>query len=303
MKVFNIILSAAVATMALAVFDASKAYTEDAVQHGVPAADTAGPGADEDKIAKARGLYFSGMNMVNHGNYQKAVDDFEKAIELNPNHYQTHLMLGKAYTGVDRHKDSLGILHKATELEPSNPKAYDMLMELYLYLKEPKKSLETAKKAISSGVDEDSLPALGWAYYQFGKNDEAEARFKRDLELYGEFYGAYRNLGLVSFARGDYEKAAEYLEKAEKFEPENQSLPYIKALTYEKLGRESDVRREVELFKSRNTDLSPTMEKYNKLYFPHADPGSVSGYISPLKEDGSGADNAKPAGPEEGKGE
>ncbi len=296
MKSIGLMLSVAVAFTALAAIYAPIAYAAEKAVSPEAAGTQVGDGgnaADKDKLAEAQRLYFSGMNMINHGDYKSAVKDLEKALKLNPNHYSTCLMLGKVYTRVGKPGDSINTFHKAMKLEPSNPEAYDNLMHLYVFMNQYDKSLEVAEKAISAGARKSALTLLGWTYYQVGKLDEAEERFNDELKSYGEFYGAYRNLGLVSFSRGDYEKAAEYLEKAEKIEPENKSLPYILALTYEKLGRVADVWREVKLFKARNKRHLTTIDEYNERYFPHTDPGSVKDYIFFLKPGAPGSN--KPA--------
>lgn len=56
---------------------------------------------------------------------------------------------------------------------------------------------------------------LGTAYHALGQNDRAVAMFERGLELRGELKAALLyNLGSVSMARRDYEKAEAYLSRA-----------------------------------------------------------------------------------------
>jgi len=303
MREWLVILAAA------AVLTSSSACTPHAYVNGDAAAatveeaqvsDTATTGeaaAHEDpQKAKAREEYFLGLTMINHNNYDKAIEHLETAAALAPESYNTHVMLARSYAEAGREQDAVKALENAIGVEPSNPQAYDLLMELYLYQDNPQKSLDTANAAIKAGVDENRLLDLGWTYYQLGQNDEAEARFKNYIEVYGESYGPLRNLGLVEFTRGNYKKALEYLDRAEKLDESNMTLPYIKALTYEKLGMTDEAMKATLLFKSRDKNYMRSTSKYDKNYFPHADPGSVNKYLYMLKDDfdtDTGGEDAK----------
>jgi tetratricopeptide (TPR) repeat protein len=303
MKGRSIIITAAV-FIVFAVGCAQRAYTAGDEQSAPlidKHSDTAKTGdsakQEDTQKAQAEKEYFIGISLMTHNRYDKAITHLETAVALDPASYNAHVMLARSYAEAGRDQDSVKTLEGAIGLEPSNYKAYDLLMELYLYMGKPKKSLETAQAAIKAGVDENRLLDLGWTYYQLGNNDEAEARFKKYIEVYGESYGPIRNLGLVEFSRGNYKKALEYFDKAEKFDESNVSLPYIKALTYEKLGMTDEARQAAMLYRSRDKDFMNNIAKNNKNYFPHTDPGSVYNYIFVLKDnyDQKSGDTGQPS--------
>lgn len=239
--------------------------------------------SDSDKRL-AEKSYFRGMQMLSHNMLESAVKDFEKALELNPSHYNTYLMLGKAYIRLEKFKESEDTFWKAVKLTPGEAEAYDNLMTLYLYLERPEDAVRSAEEALGAGVDFSALPDIGWSYYQAGMDDKAEVAYKKQLDQNPALFGPNRNLGILFFNRGEYEKALEHYEKAEKDYPESNTLPYLKALAYEKLGKKQEASNEVLNLKKRDLKYSRKIATFNKRFFPHnPDPGNLKEYIYGLK--------------------
>lgn len=242
--------------------------------------------APEDNVALARKAYFKGMMMASHERYDSAVKDFEEALKLNPKHYDTYIMLGKVYTRINRAKDSEDILLTATTVQPKNPEAYDALMTLYLFLERPKDAVAISETAVKAGVDPNALPDIGWSYYQAGMDDKAEESYNRQLKADPAAYGPLRNLGILAYTRGDCQKALDYYLEAEKSDPKNKTLPYLKALAYVKVGTTQDVNRELDLMKLRDPKYSRKIPKYNAQYFPRIKKvDDLNRYIYMLRED------------------
>lgn len=249
-------------------------------------ANTPAAAAPEDNVALARKAYFKGMMAASHNRYDSSVKDFEQALKLNPAHYDTYIMLGKVYTRINRFKDSEQILLKATAVQPKNPEAYDALMTYYLFLERPRDAVGISETAVKSGVDPNALPDIGWSYYQAGMEDKAEEAYNRQLKADPAAYGPLRNLGILAYTRGDHQKALDYYLQAEKSDPKNKTLPYLKALAYVKVGTTQDVNRELDLMKLRDPKYTRKIPQYNAQYFPHMKKvDDLNSYIYMLRED------------------
>ncbi|MEP6707068.1 MAG: tetratricopeptide repeat protein, partial [Pyrinomonadaceae bacterium] len=86
----------------------------------------------------------------------------------------------------------------------------------------------------------DYLPvfvSLGNIYLQLNRLDEAEANFKRALELSENAAAAQYGLGQAALSKRSYVDAARYLEKALSLAPEANRLHYALAMAYRGLGK------------------------------------------------------------------
>lgn len=86
----------------------------------------------------------------------------------------------------------------------------------------------------------DYLPlfvSLGNIYLQLNRLEEAEANFKRALELNEKTAAAQYGLGQAALSKRSYPDAASYLEKALSLAPESNRLHYALAMAYRGLGK------------------------------------------------------------------
>ena len=86
----------------------------------------------------------------------------------------------------------------------------------------------------------DYLPvfvSLGNIYLQLNRLDEAEANFKRALEINENIAAAQYGLGQAALSKRSYADAARYLEKALSLAPESNRLHYALAMAYRGLGK------------------------------------------------------------------
>ena len=55
--------------------------------------------------------------------HEKAIPYFKKAVKMNPNHANAHLLLGLAYRALKRGDQARVHFEKTLELEPKHPQA------------------------------------------------------------------------------------------------------------------------------------------------------------------------------------
>lgn len=86
----------------------------------------------------------------------------------------------------------------------------------------------------------DYLPvfvSLGNIYLQLNRVDDAEANFRRALEINENVAAAQYGLGQAALSKRSYADAAKYLEKALSLAPESNRLHYALAMAYRGLGK------------------------------------------------------------------
>lgn len=129
-----------------------------------------------------------------HGDYQKAIEEFQTAIRLKPNYADAYHNLANVYYQIG--KDDLakeGYL-KALELNPILWQSHQNLATL-----------------------------------AFNKNNfkEAEEHLLKAIEINPQVPDLYTNLGIVYYHIGDKQKAKEYFQKALILDPQNQKAKQL----------------------------------------------------------------------------
>ncbi len=150
--------------------------------------------------------------------YPRAKDYTLKAIELDPNHAESHLSLAtiKFYHNWD-FKGAEQSLNKAVSLS-LNSSLINQVHGWYLIAKgDFKKAIEKMEQAVV--LDPLSLPLLANladAYAFDGRFEEALAQYDKVLEMDPSFRRGYEGKGIVYIASGEPEKAIGNLEKYQK---------------------------------------------------------------------------------------
>ncbi len=146
--------------------------------------------------------------------YPKAKDYTLKAIELDPNHAESHLSLAtiKFYHNWDF--DGAEASLKKAQALGLNSSLFNQVYGWFLIAKgDFDQAIEKIEKALE--LDPLSLPlisTLGDAYSFAGRFDEALAQFDKVIELEPTFRRAFEGRGMVYLARGENEKAVKELE-------------------------------------------------------------------------------------------
>jgi len=127
--------------------------------------------------------YNSGNAYYKRGDYDRAIEDYSKAIELDPKYAAAYNARGLAYVNKGDYDRAIEDYNKAVELEPKYANAY--------YNR-------------------------GWAYYNKGNYYRAIADYTKAIELDSKYANAYYNRGLAYRALGKESKAQRNFEMYKK---------------------------------------------------------------------------------------
>jgi len=95
--------------------------------------------------------------------YRKALQEFDKAIELDPNNYRAYFWRGRVYIKVQRYREATVDFQMVIKLKPDYAEAYDNLGWLHMQLEEYDESINYLSKSL------ELKPNDGWAYYTRGR--------------------------------------------------------------------------------------------------------------------------------------
>ena len=144
----------------------------------------------------------------NEKGYEKAIEMFSKAIELDPNNANAYKSRGCCYFDTEPDK-AIEDLTKAIELKPNYAKAYEIRACCYSYHKnKPKKAISdyfTILKYQPNHVE--TYLFLGHIFSDNGEYDSSIQAFSKAIELSPESYIYYMYRGQMYIKIQDYNNA------------------------------------------------------------------------------------------------
>jgi tetratricopeptide (TPR) repeat protein len=157
-----------------------------------------------------------GQASAQQGDFDSAVRELTRALELNPHVAEANASLGVIYLRQGRLAEAEAALRAELETRPDDVKS---------------------ENALATVLDLQGRP------------EEAVPLLRRALESKPDFADARYLLGKILLARGEAPEALEQLEAAARLAPEDANIHYQLARAYQKLGRAEEAGREFEVFR------------------------------------------------------
>lgn len=120
------------------------------------------------RVDRARWHYARGMGYNDSNRLDQAMEEWQEAVELNPEYVSAHIDLGIGLVLRGRYEEAFRHLNRAVEIEPQNPHA---------------------------------LFNLGAFYENLGRFEESRSRYLRALEIDPSFRSARSGLLRIEAAR------------------------------------------------------------------------------------------------------
>jgi len=159
-------------------------------------------GKDHTLTSDALIHFNSGVSFHNQREFSRAIQAYQKVIELDPTYVEAYNNLGIIYQMIGDVERALESYQKSTEINPRYEKGYNNLGILFL-LK--------------------------------GRNEEALEAFQKALAINSNNIESHINLGILFKKKGQWEKAVESYRKALAINPLHRETHYNIALLYEQL--------------------------------------------------------------------
>lgn len=175
----------------------------------------------------AEGYYLKGFIYLDGGDTIKSISSFRTAVEVNPDHYNSYIMLGKLYAS-EKHEYAGDYYDNALRIRPNSIEAmYNKAMYLQSI-----DEFEGAYSLYDQIIELDS--ASYFAYYNRGyimlisdsSYSGAIKEFEKSLKFYPYYVEAFYNIGLCYENQGNYEKAEEYYKKSLEIDPQYELAAY-----------------------------------------------------------------------------
>lgn len=170
--------------------------------------------------------YVRGVNAKDQGNNELAIQELERALQLNPNLRMAQSALGQLYMDRKDYDRAVPHLQAASDLDP-----YTV----------------------------ENHYNLGLTFQILNRLQEAAMAYLRGLKLAPDDFKTNVNLGLVYFAMAQHDPAIYYLEKATRIEPQNVRAWSNIGVVYDARGNlvlaEASYRKALELDPNNETTL------------------------------------------------
>jgi tetratricopeptide (TPR) repeat protein len=182
-----------------------------------------------------------GNSLYRKQEYQKALADYNKAAELNPEFALMYNNRGVTYTCVGEQKKAMADYNKAIELDPGFFVPYYNRGNLYGASNENDKAVEDYTRALSLNPRyADAYNNRGTIYYSTAKYDKAIEDYSKAVENNPSFAVAWCNLGLAYRVKGDYENTIKSCTKAIELDPKNGFAYYNRGVAYAATGKSGE---------------------------------------------------------------
>lgn len=195
--------------------------------------------------------------------YVKAIEYFEKAIELDPDYSEAYASLALTYinalAGGKRFWDEIGKsyphcrvlarqnVETAMKKRPTSM-AYQVLAKMELFRRNFDEAIDYAEHALAIAPnDADALETLGYIMSYAANPVKAINYYKRAIMI-DPLKKSTGGIGNAYFELGDYEKATEYIENHIKDYPEIYGLRAPLAAAYAFLGNDTKAKKAFEEF-------------------------------------------------------
>lgn len=163
-----------------------------------------------------------GREYAARGNGAKAIECYQKAIDIEPSFGFPYNNIGNIYLDMGELEKAVPYYKRSLELDPNHAFTYNNLGNLYMRLNKFAEAVPLYKKAV------EMMPNNGYMYNNIGRaclsagmKEEAEANFKKALDIDPNIFFAYNNLAELYLSDNQPGKAVEWLEKAVKLDPQN----------------------------------------------------------------------------------
>ncbi|MDE3179982.1 MAG: tetratricopeptide repeat protein, partial [Acidobacteriota bacterium] len=179
-----------------------------------------------------------GLDLAEGGNIEGAIQEYQKALSLDPRLIQAHINLIQLYARAGENDKAEEEYHKAVSLDPNRADCYYNYGVLMFRLQQIPKAEQAFRRAVSvNPYYAEARNNLGFLLERQGKIEQAYDEFRKAVQEKPDYRLARFHLGQILVHQGNYAGAIREFQKI--LSPDDESTPtYLYALgaTYARAG-------------------------------------------------------------------
>ena len=157
---------------------------------------------------------------IDNQQYDVAIENGKKAVELDESFVNAYHYIGVAYNYKRKYDAAIENLQKAIKYDKSHIESWNLIGLVY----EAKNDYDNALENLNKAIEIDPSYSIGWynlgnIYRQKNEFDKAIESYTKATEIEPEFAKAWFFMGSTYFDNKDYNNAIENLEKGIKLDP------------------------------------------------------------------------------------
>jgi eukaryotic-like serine/threonine-protein kinase len=190
-------------------------------------------------LGNAEGLLAYTDHFYNY-NQDRALQEFQHALELDPNDAEIHALYGWCLADLKRYDEGVAQNAESLKLDPISAELNHVLGQTDYYAHRYDDAIQQERKTIqqfsSTGFVSIAGDVLGWSYAAKGQLEEAILAIQQARKAEPEFTEAVASLGWVAALKGDRRTAQEMLAELDARAKKQWVEPYYYAMIYAGLG-------------------------------------------------------------------
>lgn len=221
-----------------------------------------------------------GLADLNLRNYDDAIISFKRALEINPNFFQSYNNLGSLLDDLKDYEEAIFYYKKGLKLRPNNHLILNNIAQCLSSLGSFKEARDYYEEAIV--LEPKFFQAynnLGILLQNLGFYKEAIISYEKCLEIEPNYFKAHNNLGIIFLLNAEISKSKISFKNAQKINPE------YAPLYWNMHGFSSNINDAILLLKKCIDFDSNNKEAYQTLSFLEAYLGNTDLYKSLLISD------------------
>jgi len=156
--------------------------------------------------------YHIGAQLLKLKRYDEAIQEFEKALSINPKDPRAHNDLGVIYKDRGNLQKAESYFINSIEIEPEFNLAIINLTDLYVQQNKFLDAIQLLEKSLKlKPNDLEFLYNLGYVYHLSGRYDEALTYYNKVLSIKNNEPATLNNMAMIFLAKDDFEQAKKTL--------------------------------------------------------------------------------------------
>lgn len=197
-----------------------------------------------------------GHRLEDHGDIGEALEEYRKAIRMDPEYPLAYLSLGNAYLSLNLIEDAIASYQKAIALDPGYASAHYNLGHAWRQLKHLEDAVSCYQKALQYNREHISiLIALGTAYEQLNQTEQAILQYEAALKIDPNMLEANFLLGETHRKNGQLSQAIVYYRNVLLLDPGHVDSLFGLGMALKESGNEAEAIKQLNMalqFKSEH---------------------------------------------------